>query len=230
MMINKLKTGSESDERFAWQLALFVDSELSSEEESLLLAWCERDPAKYRDLALALVERKRLQEAFAECPGWDALAEAFPLGKPQEQVEEKNAALGGQVLGQRFEQVWGSRWSWLGGLAASLLIGFGLGYGVLRDRMDEQLMSPIEIANLDHSTDKVDPLVGDRVFPDNPETLVRFIREMEQQSFLPDEVVRELDADGVQLEPRSSLFVFDLPDGRRVAVPAQITNVSNRSR
>jgi hypothetical protein len=113
-------------------------------------------------------------------------------------------------------------------LAASLAIGFIVGYGVMRDREDEKPVSPIDVATMDRPAENVAPFVGDRVFPDSPETLVRFVREMEQQSLLPDEVVRELDAGGVQLEPRSSLFVFDLPDGRRVAVPAQITNVSNR--
>src|SRR6056297_3285524 len=43
----------------------FVDGELNPEQESAFLASCEAEPDRYRELALALVERKRLTEMLA---------------------------------------------------------------------------------------------------------------------------------------------------------------------
>ena len=209
------------------QLALFVDGELTAEAENLFLAQCEADPGRYRDVALALVEQRRWQRALAGLQV--GVADALPVAKPT----ATNAGMKS------------STW-WLG-LAASLFLGMAAGSwmissrnraapsptvatnGVATNAVAANSAAPgLPVVEAGESDHWLDPSA--RYLPNTPESLVSFVRNLDSQPPFPADTMRELDADGLAVDQDSRVFVIDMPDGRRLAVPAQITNVSRRSR
>jgi hypothetical protein len=227
------------------QLARFVDGELELDAENLLLAECEADPSRYRDLALAFVEQRRLRNALA---GWE-------LSSPLETAVLVNSVDTMPVikpLGKQENLSIGPRRStWLLGLAASLGIGIAAGYWGIASRDVNGVMRPVggragaedpgvldggSFASIQEQTNpslhsvELPATNGEenRYLPNDSESLVRFVKNAQADLPFSEEAVRNLNADGVDVDQQARVFVIDMPDGRRLALPAGITNVSYR--
>lgn len=203
---------------FDLRLARFVDGELSAIEEDQLLLQCEQRPELYRDLALALVEERRwgMQLAGGEVPT------VLPVAKT---VEEAPAA--------------GRRW-WSVGLAASLLFGTCVGYWFarplqsgsqeneglfvqqngddrsldLRQPPDLQQQQPTSLPDQSNVPTQLVDYSGDQ-------QLARLVRELSPGPAFSEDGMRQLVDEGVSVDQQSAIYVLEMSDGRRLAVPTQ---------
>ncbi len=231
------------------QLVRFVDGELELDEENLLLAECEADPSRYRDLALAFVEQRRWRNALVgfelssplESATLVDAVNAMPVAKPLVKSLGNSARVS---VGPR-------RLTWLLGLAASLVIGIATGYWGIDSRDANRALRPIENVarvqdsnliddrNIARASENASPTLESaelpamedeepQYFPSDSDTLVRFVKNAQADLPFSEEAVRNLNADGLDVEQQARVFVIDMPDGRRLALPAGITNVSYR--
>lgn len=92
----------------------FVDGELSAHEQSLFLAYCESDIEQYRALALALVERDRMQASLIHLETIDPSSGTLVISEPK-------ASLAVRSMPRR------QRVGRLAAIAATVLLAAGVG-------------------------------------------------------------------------------------------------------
>lgn len=208
--------------------ARFVDGELSPEEENRVLATCEQYPEHYRRLALAMIERRRINQFLAGCDDFivttdsavTSVADATSPEKAWSQRRAKGAS------------------TWLVMLAASLLMGAFVGYGARGFSVTE----PDEVSDVAEIVDR-ENAPSERAIEPNPievarpsddaiveETFVNLARRLKPTPTLDDKAVRLLTDNGVDVERHKHVFLFDVSDGRQVAIPAEFTVLRTSSR
>lgn len=201
----------------------FVDGEMAPGEEDAFLAYCEAEPAKYRDVALAFIERERWNR---QCVG---AKETPPL--TLQNVKAKHA---GEIRLRQFAVI-----------AASLVLGLTGGYlwnqsgndnrGVGRELpLAEKRETPLDVAE-----PSVEPGAGvDRLpesgripttyanYQENDEAISTLISAFEPEPLVPEEGVQQLRESGLVVEENTKLYVLELSDGRHLAVPTQFVRFS----
>ena len=230
----------------------FVDGELTTTEENDFLARCEAEPAGYRQLALALVEQRRLAAMLSQLRDDQQTQIPLPITKSSYLPTAKQPA---------------SRWAtrWMFSLAASLLIGLFLGYaipfsgdsqsglkpdfkpdsGSLVSEQQPDTNSQIvgvqdhlpAYPNADPNADGSLPIrsVASGHTPlddywDDEETLVSLARELKPRPTLDEETVHLLRDNGLNVNRHQHVFLFEMSDGSRLAVPAEFTFLSSSPR
>lgn len=155
-------------EQFEIKVMRLIDGELSPGEEDRLLAECELEPERFRAVALAFWEDRRLHAALRGGAGghdWDVAAsvvvnreggtpdafaseEAYPVvGSKQLEAFDGFAAPNSHAETRLRHEPQGKSWSgWLVGLAASLLVGAFVGYlGAQGDRESGGMAGPLAL-------------------------------------------------------------------------------------
>jgi hypothetical protein len=223
---------------FAQQCSRFADNELTTDEENLLLASCERNPDRYRQLALAMVERRRIGQLLAEVNDLSSTGDWANVSVDTTTCVQSGsanpAASHHQNILKAFIQI--------GVFAASLLVGIIVGYGTGRRFPNDAVTSsavtmvpvndsePIDGVASSETPDANLPVgrsVGDATVngdaAQSDETLVTLARRLKPTPTLDDQAVRALLDNGVDVERHNHVFLFDVSDGRQLAIPAEFT-------
>ena len=230
---------SSSMNSFAEMCGRFADGELPHDEQNLLLAACEQQPERYRELALAMVERRRMAELLEDFADVEQVTAVAPMPITKVGYASKERAAGSGV----------STRSWLATLAASLLLGVVVGLGTARLEFGPSPQSTSSVAQQEVE-DADDLAAAQESFADaqlrddsfvaeadsavnpfeNQETLVSLARELKPNPTLDAQTVRLLNDSGVNVERHNHVFLFDISDGRRLAIPAEFTVLRSGSR
>lgn len=242
-------------EQFEIRVMRFVDGELSPSEEDRLLAECELEPERFRAVALAFWEDRRLHAALC---GTDAgRDDEAALGAYASYFGAHGSDMVYPVIGSKLptgsdglddadlraetrlpDVPHGKSWSgWLVGLAASLLVGAFVGYlGAQGDRESGGLASPLAIPKSHNAvTRNSEALAGGgaddavlRTISDHPREWEALARQLEPEPVFPPEALAELADEGVVVDQATELFLIELPGDRHLAVPAQWIDLSRR--
>lgn len=208
----------EMTKEFAEMCVRYVDGELSFEEENDVLAMCERSPEHYRHLALAMIERRRVGQLLAEIDGLSVACDEPLLSTAEVSPDGEQRAST-------------KAWMWLAVFAASLLCGAVLGYGIrgfdgARPGDDLKIAAVPEL-DMEKSavpattdSDKSERLSNDL---GGEETLVNLARHLKPTPTLDEQAVRMLTDNGVDVQRHSHVFLFEVSDGRQLAIPAEFT-------
>jgi len=221
---------NEMKNDFTVLCARLVDGELSDVEENQVLAMCEQFPDNYRRLALAMVERRRIGQILADVDG---------LTGNCDQHKGHHSGVS-QAIGDQSRP---ATWMRATALAASLLAAVAVGYGVRDFNADEPSAAGNVAAVTGREIDlpilpNVDlPEGSDAKDPESPtseadekESFVNLAQQLKPTPTLDDQTVRLLSNNGVDVRRHRHVFLFDVSDGRQLAIPAEFTFLSTSSR
>lgn len=211
----------------------FVDGELSHKEENHVLAMCEQFPEHYRTLALAIVEDRRIGQLLKDGDGSDGMLDQPGFW----------AADSGEIPNRIVKRSKRSRWLPITALAGCLLAGIAVGYGVrglgaagpnassdvaatTGPEGEQSILSTID------ATKNADPKEPGFLESElnGKDSFVSLARQLKPTHTLDDQAVRLLTNNGVDVRRHRHVFLFDVSDGRQLAIPAEFTFLSTSSR
>ena len=204
----------------ATQLSIdrMVDGELSASDQRVLLENCEKHD-HWRELALAYVESQVLEHELGsferertEPTALDSVPHE-PLVAPQSRSHEP--------------------WNGLS-LAAAVLLSLGLGYGLNWWWQDDVLPNYANVESVQPQQPIPDPaetmpfLVSDATGSEMRQVTLPLVNASDlgpdwqqklQRTELPEDLIREFRANGVNVRQQRTMVPVRLPDGRLVVVP-----------
>ncbi len=202
--------------------------ELGGRARAELFVWLDREPARWRRCALALLETRELEQAL---DGW------IPAGStlPNRITEQPHRAVAAGVTDlPPSRPAWRRRFA----LVAALLVAFGLGAAVQRARTPAEptvahhpqgprsietptVPQPIprDQARHDHDPAKKTPAPQPEDRPDST-PLAAASSPTEIGTPLPPYVRSQLEKQGYRVNARHGEVLVALPNGRSVKVPA----------
>jgi hypothetical protein len=219
----------DDTEKFELLVMRLVDGELSPQEEDDLLVSCELEPDRYREVALAFWEDRRLAAGLAKATRGEDIPAVAAL--PSGGLKRTEKATAGSA----------PRWPlWLTGLAASLLIGAFIGYtsapsaGIGGGAEPPRVAEPTtpeppgpERAFAQRNRASGPPV---RNISEHPQQLRELVRQLEPEPVFPQDTLAELARDGVRVNQSTELFLIELPGNRHLALPAQFIDLSGTDR
>lgn len=241
---------NEASKKLMTMCSLMADGELTVEEEAKLLAACEQDPDGYRMLALSLVEHRRMALALRDWAEEESLLNApLPVVKETYPSSEKSQ--------QRSESRWGWLSAIAASLIVGVIVGYSsirfsddyatenisslAGNRIVSKSSDGNPTTDVPPSSESVAESQQMPGVASHDLKDhapayvsNPfddqETLVSLARELKPQPTLDDQAIRLLSDSGIQVERHNHVFLFDMSDGQRLAIPAEFTVLRSNSR
>lgn len=188
-----------------------VDGELTQNEQGALLTDCEEN-AGWRELALAYVESQALStelKSFVE--------------------SEKHARFGVQQTDSKLTASSWNSWSLAAAIMLSLTFGYGLGWSWPdgTSAVENSLTGPAEFDKVAGSAASMqftvsDPATSELRQIDLPVVKASDLGPNWQRQLgptLPEDLLREMRAGGLNVHQTRTVTPIRLPDGRRVVVP-----------
>jgi hypothetical protein len=226
------------------EITRLADGELDIESQNDILAKCEAAPDGYRIIALAFIENMRIANLLNDLDSTSDPSDASHIGcsLPQTQTQTLPQTVAPikkpNVDTAARSRAW-QRGAWLCSIAASLTIGILIGVrspdpSDPRGGAAVNSSAPI-VDSTNASLPAMNPVPQNEMLanrprarataPYNQQTLTSLARELKPQPTLDDEAINLLRDNGLRVDRASHLFVFEMPDGNQLAVPAEFTFV-----
>jgi hypothetical protein len=239
----------------------FIDrlaaDELDDDSRRALFAWLDREPARWRRCALALLEAREVESAFDDWLRERSLGSTSPVGQkrpialpdPSEPVDERRRVRRQRSRGQ-FAML---------AIAASVALAFGLGMAADRRLVARRaaVADPQAVAQASpaaNGNSRVEPpQPGETAASDSQQPVVsgdgdekgdggRLSQQSEtvastpsssgEEDLIPAYVKSQLERHGYRVDSRRQFVSVSLPDGRRALVPLErwkFSYVGNRA-
>jgi hypothetical protein len=220
--------------------ALLIDrlatDELDDDSRRMLFAWLDREPARWRRCALALLEAREMEGAFDDWLGEGAANSATPIGRKRPiALPEASESGDRRSLGKRERRP--GRYATLA-MAASVALAFGLGMAADRRWIAQRAIvaapeAAAQSSAVANGNSRVGPPSrGEISASDSQQPAASPSSPSGDEDLIPAYVKSQLERHGYRVDSRRQFVSISLPDGRRTLVPVErwkFSYVGNRA-